>query len=605
MEGDITPLTAKKVDIPSKKKKNKSKKSGLSKPNKPNTAEPTTLHSEIPDPVKGNPKIPKEKLAKYDRGEKATRFLRNAKKRKRNEEQVIKAREAAARAELLLNESAGFVEKIEEGEEEQDRDDYDADDGPGHLTQEEIRQSVDITSATKIFDLNLEKFGPYRHRFTRNGRFLVLGGNNGHLAAFDWQTKRLECELSVNETVHDVTFLHNETMFAAAQKAYTCIYDNKGVELHCLRRIDHAVRLEFLPYHFLLAAGNSKGYLNYLDVSVGKLVGGVSTGAGNLTAMTQNPKTGVVFVGSPQGTVSLWSPASSKYLASILTNRCGVKSVSVTSCGNYFAAGSVDRVVSIWDARMMKELRQFRLATTPAQLTFSQRSKLAVGIGSVCNVFSESVIQTGADVKIEPYMTHRASANVSGMQFCPYEDVLGLSHGKGYSSIIIPGSGEPNFDALESNPFQSKKMRQEAEVKALLEKVPPEMITLNTDRVLDVDVDEMKRKLAERKKVNYVKIPELDFTPRRKKKGRSSAGNKLRRTQMVKANHKRLLVKGDNLTQKMEEERKQKKKMKKEKKEAANEAEKAEKLNEEKKNKKKKISNSSYALQRFAASKND
>lgn len=39
----------------------------------------------------------------------------------------------------------------------------------------------------------------------------------------------------VRETTHDVTFLHNEQFFAAAQKKYTYIYDKRGLEVHCLK----------------------------------------------------------------------------------------------------------------------------------------------------------------------------------------------------------------------------------------------------------------------------------------------------------------------------------------------------------------------------------
>jgi len=48
-------------------------------------------------------------------------------------------------------------------------------------------------------------------------------------------------------------FLQDQSFFAVAQKKYVFIYDRDGVEVHCLKAHIEPTRLEFLPYHWLLA----------------------------------------------------------------------------------------------------------------------------------------------------------------------------------------------------------------------------------------------------------------------------------------------------------------------------------------------------------------
>lgn len=199
--------------------------------------------------LKGMPKrditkvINTKKFSKYDRGEStnthSVKFKTEQNKIARREKKIKFGIKQSVKSEVLLVEDTGFLEP-------------DEDEISTQFTQKNIKNSVDLLSASKGFDLNLE-FGPYRMNYTRNGRYLLLGGRHGHLAAFDWIQKKLMCEINVMEEIFDVAWFHQETMFAVAQKKWVYIYDNQGIEIHCIKQMSDIYRMLFLPYHFLLA----------------------------------------------------------------------------------------------------------------------------------------------------------------------------------------------------------------------------------------------------------------------------------------------------------------------------------------------------------------
>jgi U3 small nucleolar RNA-associated protein 7 len=49
--------------------------------------------------------------------------------------------------------------------------------------------------------------------------------------------------------------------------------------------------------------------------------------------------------------------------------------------------------------------------------------------------------------------------------------MLAIGHADGVSSILVPGSGEPNFDSAEADPFEGRNARRESVVRGLLHKV--------------------------------------------------------------------------------------------------------------------------------------
>lgn len=49
--------------------------------------------------------------------------------------------------------------------------------------------------------------------------------------------------------------------------------------------------------------------------------------------------------------------------------------------------------------------------------------------------------------------------------------------------MLVPGSGEPNFDSYVADPYQRARARQEQEVHQLMDKLQPDMIVLDPSTI--------------------------------------------------------------------------------------------------------------------------
>uniref|UniRef100_A0A4W6D847 WD repeat-containing protein 46 n=1 Tax=Lates calcarifer TaxID=8187 RepID=A0A4W6D847_LATCA len=465
----------------------------------------------------------------------------------RSDEASEMAQKQAARLDLLLPEDAGFLE----GDEDEDT---------CTISQEDIADAVDITSGAKYFNLKLSQFGPYRLDYSKTGRHLLLGGRRGHVACIDWQSKQLMCEINVMESVNDVKWLHSETMYAVAQKKWLHIYDSNGIELHCIRKFNDVLRMQFLPYHFLLATASATSFLQYLDVSVGKEVAAICTKTGRLDVMCQNPHNAIIHLGHPNGTVTLWSPNQKEALVKMLCHQGGVRSVAVDKTGTYMVTSGMDKKVKVYDIRTFKPLKSYFLPAGASCLSLSHRGLLSAATGDIVQVYKD----VWSTPVTKPYMAHRVRGTVWGLHYCPFEDVLGQI-GQGQNiHVHITCAGEPNFDALDANPYRSAKQRQEWEVKALLEKIQPELISLNPNELGQVDHTTFQQRHQDRvQALGFDPLAKDRFTPKYKKKGRSSAGNIERRKKQVAHEDQRDIIRQtveDKM--KMEKERQEKEKKK-------------------------------------------
>ncbi|KAL7556629.1 hypothetical protein ACA910_014161 [Epithemia clementina (nom. ined.)] len=366
------------------------------------------------------------------------------------------------------------------------------------LTQAALkRDHLDPEIARNIFDLTLTECAPYGMKYDSSGRYSVLYGEKGHVAYMDNHQRSLVKEFNVHERVRDACFLHNFTLTAVAQKNHAFIYDHNGIEIHRLSECHEPLALDFLPYHWLLVSIGRTGWLKYQDTSTGQHVASHRTHV-PCRVLRQNPANAVMHVGHSNGTVSLWSPATSTYLVKMLCHKgSAITSIAIDQSGHTMVTGGADRKMRIWDLRTYKQLNKYDcVAGIPTSLDISQRGMVAVGHAGHVSVWPSETLQTRTSGPYMHQLFPRCSP-IETVRFRPFEDVCGVGHAMGISSMVIPGSGEPQIDTSEYhlNPMADSKQRREAEVRALLDKLRPEMIALDPDQVAGIEASDPQTKL--------------------------------------------------------------------------------------------------------------
>lgn len=333
-------------------------------------------------------------------------------------------------------------------------------------SQNKLRGLLHAGSARRIFQLTLPRFGPYGCSWSRDGRWSVIAGHRGHVAVVDMRRLRVQVELQLRETCRACSFLNNHTLFAVAQRKCVFVYDSTGLEVHRLRSHGEPHALAYLPFHFLLASVGRTGHLTYQDMSTGQLIASHRTKLGSCDVLRRNPDNSVLLLGHASGRVTMWSPSVARPLVKMLCHKGPVSCLAVDFGGQWMVTAGLDGMMRVFDLRMYRKLHSYFTPMPASAMDISQTGMLAVGYGPNVQIW-KNALKTKASA---PYLRHLITGSAvnsqgsRGLRFCPFADIVGVGHRAGFSSLVVPGAGEPNFDVLEVNPFESGGQRREREV---------------------------------------------------------------------------------------------------------------------------------------------
>ena len=207
--------------------------------------------------------------------------------------------------------------------------------------------------------------------------------------------------------------------------------------------------------------------------------------------MVANHYNGIMCVGHLNGTLSMVQPRDSDYkpvVTMFCHEKAPLKHVAVDPTGMYMITAAADHSCKVWDIRNTYQPvtstcylpQTLKSGDHVTSIAISQTGMLALSLKhciAIYKHFTHIHSLFGKDL----YLLHKLPSHttVCDLSFCPYEDLLGVGHSRGFSSLMVPGSGSTSFDSKMPNPYFTDQQVKDYNVRTLLEKIPHEMICLD------------------------------------------------------------------------------------------------------------------------------
>jgi len=326
----------------------------------------------------------------------------------------------------------------------------------GYGTTTELDKHIDIGTKSRAYTLHLDG-GPYKTKYTQSGGSVLYIGQN-RAAMVNTVTLESMCDREIDDRVWDGVFLHRDTFWALAQSKCVYVYDQNGVEVHALREHSNVRGLTYLQDHFLLGTLTHKGVLRYQDTTIGKLVSEIDTKSRG-SPIVHDRTNGVVYLaGKECGSITLWSPRTTEYLAKVSASKAQVRHIRVSECGRVLVTASKNEVCT-WDIRnMYKATGRKTYAHKISAVDISQKNIIAIGQKNTVEIVR---MKDSANSAMQTVLSHyTGKKRVSSLAFMPYEDILTVGTEHGIENIVVPGSALETYRRNE-NPRASKKEKKE------------------------------------------------------------------------------------------------------------------------------------------------